>query len=75
MGLHYGLNVSAQEDELIVLPQRCRIAIDLLASGSRHFQPGGITSTWSIGESDEFVSSRDYRDGDSMRKIHWANTA
>lgn len=75
MGLHYGISVSSQQDELIVLPRRYRIDINLPAAGSRHFQPGGVTSTWSIGESDEFVSLREYRDGDSIRKIHWPSTA
>ena len=75
MGLHFGVDTNASPGELVVLPERYPVSLNLAASGSRHFQPGGVTSTWSIGESDEFVSLRDYRDGDSMRKIHWPSTA
>ena len=58
-----------------VLPKRYPVPRRFEFKGGRHFQPGGINSTWSIGESDEFVSLRDYREGDPVRKIHWASSA
>ncbi|MDA0273576.1 MAG: DUF58 domain-containing protein [Proteobacteria bacterium] len=58
-----------------VLPKRYPVPWRFEFKGGRHFQPGGINSTWSIGESDEFVSLRDYREGDPVRKIHWASSA
>lgn len=41
-----------------------------LHSGMRH-QPGGLPLASQQGESLEFVGVRDYRPGDSPRKIHW----
>lgn len=75
----FGLNLGRQNferhEQLLVMPRRYRIPDSFELPGGRHFQPGGASSTWSIGESDEFASLRDYRDGDSMRKIHWPSTA
>lgn len=75
LGLNYGITNFADAQQLLVLPRRYHIPAHFELPGGRHFQPGGINATWSIGESDEFVSLRDYRDGDSMRKIHWPSTA
>jgi uncharacterized protein (DUF58 family) len=74
-GLNYSVSNFDQHDQLMVLPRRYPISKTFELPGGRHFQPGGVNSTWSIGESDEFVSLRDYREGDSMRKVHWASTA
>ena len=73
--LNYGIAHFAGAEELLVLPRRYPVPEHFELPGSRHFQPGGLNATWSIGESDEFVSLRDYRDGDSMRRIHWPSTA
>jgi uncharacterized protein (DUF58 family) len=74
-GLNYSVKTFDHHEQLIVLPKRYQINRSFELPGGRHFQPGGVNSTWSIGESDEFVSLREYRDGDSMRKIHWASTS
>jgi uncharacterized protein (DUF58 family) len=37
--------------------------------------PGGVALASSVGNSDEFVSLRDYRPGDPMRQIHWKSWA
>ena len=74
-GLNYGTTEFDNRDRLTVLPKRYPVSRRFEFRGGRHFQPGGINSTWSIGESDEFVSLRDYRDGDPIRKIHWASSA
>jgi uncharacterized protein (DUF58 family) len=42
--------------------------------GRRH-QPGGIPLSSSTGEAIEFVGTRDYRDGDPVRTIHWRSWA
>ena len=74
-GLNFGRqNVEARE-QLLVMPRRYRIPGSFELPGGRHFQPGGASATWSIGESDEFASLREYRDGDSMRRIHWPSSA
>jgi uncharacterized protein (DUF58 family) len=75
LGLNYGVQEFDNREQLIVLPQRFPVSKQFHFEGGRHFQPGGVNSTWSIGESDEFVSLRDYRDGDPIRKIHWATSA
>jgi uncharacterized protein (DUF58 family) len=75
LGLVYSVKEFAHHEQLMVLPRRYEIAKHFELQAGRHFQPGGVNSTWSIGESDDFVSLRDYRDGDSMRKIHWASSA
>lgn len=41
-----------------------------LPSG-RRYQPGGIPLASRVGESLEFVGTREYREGDPLRKIHW----
>ncbi len=73
--LNYGTIDFDNPEQLIVLPKRYQLSRQFQFEGGRHFQPGGVNSTWSIGESDEFVSLRDYRDGDPIRKIHWASSA
>ncbi len=75
LGLNFGNLEFDNRETLVVLPRRYRISRKFEFRGGRHFQPGGVNSTWSIGESDEFVSLRDYRDGDPIRKIHWASSA
>ena len=43
--------------------------------GIRRYQSGGVALASSVGDSDEFVSLRDYRPGDPLRKIHWKSWA
>ena len=74
-GLNFSMTNFNQHEQLMVLPRRYAVSKTFELPGGRHFQPGGVNSAWSIGESDEFVSLRDYRDGDSMRNVHWASTA
>ena len=61
-------------DRVLILPQRYRLpVIDL--PGSRRYQQGGVSLASEIGESDEFVSLRDYRPGDPLRHVHWKSMA
>lgn len=41
----------------------------------RRYQPGGIPLASSLGEMNEFISTREYRSGDPLRKIHWRSWA
>ena len=41
----------------------------------RRYQPGGIPLASRVGESLEFVGTREYREGDPLRKIHWRSWA
>ena len=59
---------------LLVLPRRYQLPrIDL--PGSRMSQSGSVSLAFSVGDSEEFVSLRDYRPGDPMRRIHWKSWA
>lgn len=75
MGFSWGVIEFPDRETLTILPKRYPVSARFHLPGGRHFQPGGVNSTWSIGESDEFVSLRDYREGDSMRRIHWSSSA
>jgi uncharacterized protein (DUF58 family) len=43
--------------------------------GTRKYQPGGVALASSVGDSEEFLSLRDYRPGDPLRRIHWKSWA
>ena len=57
-------------ETLLVMPRTYPVApIDL--PGTRRLQPGGVAFAGRVGDAEEFVSLRDYRAGDSPRRIHW----
>lgn len=62
------------EAKLVVLPKRYRLPL-LAFPGKRKFQPGGVSLSASIGESEEFISLRDYRPGDPLQRVHWKSFA
>src|SRR5262245_18946709 len=41
----------------------------------RRYQPGGIPLSSSTGDAIEFVGTRDYREGDPVKNIHWRSWA
>jgi hypothetical protein len=43
--------------------------------GSTRYQQGGVSLASSVGESEEFVSLREYRPGDPIRRMHWKSFA
>ena len=59
---------------LLALPRRYPLPPVSLPGFRRH-QPGGVALASSVGDSEEFVSLREYRPGDPMRRIHWASWA
>jgi uncharacterized protein (DUF58 family) len=59
---------------LLVLPRRYPVP-PLTLPGARRFQPGGVSLAGSVGDSEDFVSLRDYRPGDPLRRIHWRSWA
>ncbi len=63
-----------QAGSVVVLPKRYRLP-QVVLPGRRHFQPGGVALASSVGDSEEFVSLRDYRPGDPLRRIHWKSWA
>ena len=59
---------------ITILPKRYALP-QIALPGSHRYQHGGVALAASIGESEEFVSLRDYRSGDPMRRIHWRSWA
>lgn len=63
-----------QRDRLIVLPRVTDVQNFELPHGS-NYQPGGIAVASHVGESPEFLGTRDWRHGDRVRDIHWPSSA
>jgi uncharacterized protein (DUF58 family) len=61
-------------ETVLILPKRYPLP-DLKLPGTRSYQRGGVALAAAIGESEEFVSLRDYRPGDPRRHIHWRSWA
>lgn len=59
---------------LLILPKIYQVP-PVRLPGSRRYQTGGIALASSVGDSEEFRALRDYRPGDSLRKIHWKSWA
>ena len=64
----------AAPQRVLVLPQRHAVPLTAFP-GMRRYQPGATTLASAIGQSEEFVSVREYRPGDAFRQIHWRSWA
>jgi uncharacterized protein (DUF58 family) len=58
----------------LILPKRYPLP-PIALPGTMKYQEGGVALAASVGQSDEFVSLRDYRSGDPYRHIHWRSWA
>ena len=58
----------------LILPKRYPMPFIALP-GTMKYQEGGVALAASVGQSDEFVALRDYRNGDPYRHIHWRSWA
>jgi uncharacterized protein (DUF58 family) len=67
------VNVPVRQS-FFVLPKRYD-APPVQLPGTRKFHPGGVALASSVGDSEEFMSMRDYRPGDPLRRIHWKSWA
>jgi hypothetical protein len=74
LGLFHALKTTDAYDSVLVLPRLYRLPPSALP-GHRQYQPGGVALAASVGDSEEFVSLRDYRPGDPKRSIHWKSWA
>ena len=73
-GLFQSLITEDAPGSVLVLPKRYPVpSLDL--PGTRMHHLGGIPLASSVGDSEEFVSLREYRSGDPLRRIHWASWA
>jgi uncharacterized protein (DUF58 family) len=59
---------------ILILPRRYALP-PVALPGELKYQQGGVTLSSNIGQSDEFVSLREYRRGDPLRHIHWRSWA
>jgi hypothetical protein len=69
-----GLSVAASPQTLLVYPRFFRMDAFPVPLG-RRYQPGGIPLSSNTGDAIEFVGTRDYREGDAIRNIHWRSWA
>jgi uncharacterized protein (DUF58 family) len=74
LGLIRRLARVALPDKVVVLPRRYNLPPFVLP-GARRYQHGGVALASSVGESEEFMSLRDYRPGDPLQRIHWKSYA
>jgi uncharacterized protein (DUF58 family) len=73
-GLFRSLRKIPGRQSVLILPKRYAMpAFDL--PGSMKYQLGGVSMASSVGESEEFVSLREYRPGDPLRRMHWKSFA
>ena len=73
-GLFKSFITIPSSQSIVVLPNRYPLP-PINLPGSRRYQPGGISLASSVGDSEEFISMRDYRPGDPLRRIHWKSWA
>jgi uncharacterized protein (DUF58 family) len=59
---------------ILILPKRHPVSAFELP-GTVKYQQGGVSMASSVGESEEFVSLREYRAGDPLRRLHWKSFA
>ena len=73
-GLFRAFRHVALRGAVTILPRRYPLPAITLP-GAQRYQHGGVALAAAIGESEEFVSLRDYRPGDPLRRIHWRSWA
>jgi uncharacterized protein (DUF58 family) len=73
-GIWKGRRAYTDEKSLLVYPRFSPLKGLDIPVGKR-YQPGGIALTSNLGESTEFISTREYKEGDNPRNIHWRTSA
>jgi len=73
-GLFRSLRTVPQPASILILPKRHPMPSFELP-GTMKYQLGGVSLASSVGESEEFVSLREYRPGDPLRRMHWKSFA
>lgn len=73
-GLFLSFKTQPTPEKLLILPKTYRVPhVNLM--GNRKYQHGGLNQASLVGDSQEFMSLRDYQPGDPMRSIHWRSYA
>lgn len=73
-GLFRAFRREPSPQTVLILPKRHPVN-HLKLPGRTKYQHGGVAFAAGIGESEEFTALRDYRRGDSLRRIHWRSWA
>lgn len=74
LGLFKSCVTRSLPQSILILPKRYQLP-PITLPGSRRHQSGQVALASSVGDSEEFRALRDYRPGDSPRKIHWKSWA
>jgi len=74
MGIFRAFQRVKSPQTMLILPKRYPLP-SLALPGSMKYQEGGVALASNVGRSEEFVSLRDYRRGDPLRRIHWRSWA
>jgi len=74
LGLMTSRPVRLPDQTLLVYPRFYPMA-DFAIPLGRRYQPGGIPLSSSTGDAIEFIGTRDYREGDPVKNIHWRSWA
>lgn len=76
-GLYLGLQYFKDIQQLLVLPRRYHISsyFNLPGRSDARANANATRPNLATGDSDEFVSLRDYREGDPLRRVHWPSSA
>jgi uncharacterized protein (DUF58 family) len=70
LGLMRRLTRLPLAENLLVLPRTWPVA-PVTLPGTRRLHSGGVSFAARVGDAEEFVGLREYRAGDSPRRIHW----
>ncbi|WP_413171998.1 DUF58 domain-containing protein [Anabaena azotica] len=73
-GLFNACHTILLPQSLLILPKLYKLP-PIQLPGLKKYQSGGISLASSVGDAEEFRSLREYRPGDSIRKIHWKSWA
>lgn len=74
LGIFRSFSRVPEGQTVLILPKRFPVR-SLSLPGNTKYQHGGVALASGIGESEEFTSLREYRRGDSLRRIHWRSFA
>lgn len=74
LGLVRALSKVSLPQTTLILPKRYRLPAFTLP-GRMKYQQGGVALASHVGQSEDFVALRDYRQGDPLRHIHWRSWA
>lgn len=74
LGIFRALRKLPLPQSVLILPRRYPLP-PVALPGALKYQQGGVAMASNVGQSDEFVSLREYRRGDPLKHIHWRSWA